>query len=178
MKLNNLIKSNHWLSIELTLLQLYPDQHEMIEEYRNVFNILQMLEPEDNDMNIVLTEYDCDPNFESDKTTYIDVSGRKNTVDPNWLTESYAIEFVAWSKWLGMELAPETIKNFSELEIIAHCLYEMTFVGYEEDEIQEKLKSIEKTAEEFKNMTDEEKKKQTIPLDELIKRLDDKKGKN
>ncbi len=174
MKFHELIKSCNWLSVELILLKLYPDQEIMIDEYRNVFEKLNILEPEDYDMSIVLTEYDCDPDFESDKETYIDVSGRKNTKDQNSLTDSYAIEFVEWEKWLGMELSPETTKKFSDLEIIAHCLYEMTFIGYDKDEIKEQRESFEKTIEEYKNLTEEEKKQKTTSLDELKRRLNEK----
>ena len=78
MKLKDLIKSNNWLSVELTLLQLYPDQDKMIDEYRNVYEKLKITEPADYDeLEIILTEYDCDPSFESDSETYVDVSGRK-----------------------------------------------------------------------------------------------------
>lgn len=142
----------------------------MLNEYRNVFEKLKTLELEENDMLIVLTEYDSDD--EDNVHTYIDVSGRKNKKVPNDITDGYALEFVPWKEWLGMELAPETIKNFSELEIIAHCLYEMTFIGYEEEEIQEQLNSINKTMEEYKNLSEEEKKRQTISPEELQKKLD------
>lgn len=177
MKLYDLIKSYNWLSVELTLLKLYPDQDKMLDEYRNVYEKLKITEPADYDeLEIILTEYDSDPNFDSDKETYVDVSGQKKIPDPNDITNGYAIEFLEWDKWLGMDLATETTKNFSDLEIIAHCLYEMTFIDYEEEAIQEKLKSLNDSVEEYKKLTDEEKKQKTISLDELIRRLDEKKG--
>ncbi|NLO51569.1 MAG: hypothetical protein GX103_10490, partial [Bacteroidales bacterium] len=74
--------------------------------------------------------------------------------------------------WLGMEISQESLQHFSELEIISHCLYEMTFVGFEEEEIQKELNSLEKSIEEYKNMTDEEKKANTISLEELLKDLE------
>ena len=177
MKLKDLIKSNNWLSVELTLLQLYPDQDKMIDEYRNVYEKLKITEPADYDeLEIILTEYDCDPSFESDSETYVDVSGQKKVLDPNEITNGYAIEFLEWEKWLGMDLAAGTTKNFSDLEIIAHCLYEMTFIEYDEEAIQEQFKSLNDRVEEYKKLTDEEKERKTISLDELIKRLDEKKG--
>ena len=176
MKFYDLINSNNWLSIELTLLQLYSDQYKIIDEYRNVFEKLKNLEPEDCQMKIVVTEHDCDPDDESEIKTYVDVSGEDDTKDENGRTISYAIEFTDWKKWLGMDIATETLKSFSELEIIAHCLYEMTFIGYDETEIQEERKSLDKTIEEYKNLTEEEKKQRTISLDELKKRLGKKNG--
>ena len=174
MKLSDLINSNHWLSVELTLLQLYPDQKGIIGEYRNVFEKLQQLAPEEYDMSIMLKEYDCDHEDESEIKTYVDVSGRKAQKEEGKLTDSYAIEFVEWKNWLGMDVAPETTKNFSDLEIIAHCLYEMTFIGYEENEIQEQFNTIKNEIEEYKNLAEEEKKETTISLDELMKQLKEK----
>ena len=142
----------------------------MLDEYRKVFEKLQTTEPAEYDeLEIILTEYDCDLNFENEKETYVDVSGQKKIPDPDSITIGYAIEFLGWDKWLGMYLAPETLNKFSELEIIAHCLFEMTFVDYEEEAIQQKFKSISDTVEEYKKLTDEEKNQKTISLEELKK---------
>jgi hypothetical protein len=122
MKLQQLIKSHNWLSIEITLLNLYPDQNEIIDEYRNVFETIKTLEPVENEMLIVLTKNKSDSFDDAEKSFFqVDVSGRKLINDPTSFSNSYAIEFERWEKWLGMELAPETIENFNELEIIAHC---------------------------------------------------------
>ncbi len=176
MKLSELIKSYNWLSVELTLIKLYPDQNQMLDEYRKVYEKLKVTEPADYDeLEIILTEYDSDPDFESDKETYVDVLGQKKNSDLNDISNSYAIEFLEWDKWLGMDLALQTTKNFSDLEIIAHCLYEMTFIDYDEDVIQQQLKSLTDTVEEYKKLTDEERKQKTISFEELKRRLDDKK---
>ncbi|MFA5326892.1 MAG: DUF6557 family protein [Prolixibacteraceae bacterium] len=176
MKLNDLIKSYNWLSIEMTLLRLYPDQETMVNDYQHVFEKLKFLEPDDYDMSIVLTENDCDGDNETEVKTYVDVSGRKKEKGPNSITDNYAIEFVEWKKWLGMDLAPETTKNFSGLEIIAHCLYEMTFIGYNEEEIKEQFDTINDRVEDYKNLTTKEKEEKTISLDELKRRLNRKGG--
>ena len=55
-----------------------------------------------------------------------------------------------------MDLAPETTEKFSDLDIIAHCLYEMTFIGYNEEEISEQFETINERVEEYKNLTKEE----------------------
>lgn len=159
----------------MTLLSLYPDQQDLIEEYKRVYESLQVLEPLNSELLIVLTEYERERMEENEtSSTYVDVSGRKLFPEINSNSESYAIEFVKWEKWLGMELASETIANFSELEIISHCLYEMTFCGYEQEEIQEQFDSINKIVDDYKNLTKEEKMEQTISLEELKKKLDDK----
>ena len=168
-----LIKSQHWLSIEHTLLDLYPDQKEIMEEYRSVFESLLIMQPVNDEMLIVLTEIECDTDDECQpKSAYIDVSGRKQKPELNSINDSYAIEFVKWENWLGMKIVPETLEKFNALEIISHCLYEMTFCGYEQNEIQEQYASINKSIEDFKHLTEEEKKQTTISFEDFKKSLD------
>ncbi len=176
MKFKDLIKSHNWLSIEVTLLQLYPDQEKIIDEYKSVFEKLQTMESNNHEMLIVLTECESGKEDENEfNSTYVDVSGRKLKPETDdSITNSYAIEFVKWEKWLGMKLATETLNNFNELEIIAHYLFEMTFCGYEQEEIQEQFDSINKAIDYYENLTDEEKQEQTISLEELKKKLGEK----
>ncbi|HEY5462293.1 MAG TPA: DUF6557 family protein [Hanamia sp.] len=170
MKLHELIKTNNWLSVELTLLDLYPDQEKQIEFYQNVYEKLLRTDAVESDIEIVLTWYDDEDNNEGG---YVDVSGKRKIPEENNITESLAIEFTAWNKWLGMEIEENTLHHFSELEIISHCLYEMTFVSFDEEEIKEEMDSLNKTMDEFKNMTDEEKKANTTSWDDLLKELGD-----
>jgi hypothetical protein len=126
-------------------------------------------------MLIVLTEYKSDTlDNTEDNTSYIDVYGKKKICNSTSFSNSYAIEFESWEKWLGMEIAPEIIENFNELEIISHCLYEMTFCGYEQEEIQKQLQSINKRKDDYKNFSDEEKKMKTYTLDELKDKIEKK----
>jgi len=50
--------------------------------------------------------------------------------------ESYAIEFRPWAEWLDMDIDEETLSNYLESEIIVHCIWEMTFCGYDNDDVQ------------------------------------------
>lgn len=128
-------------------------------------------------MLIVLTEYDCDTEEANEsKTSYVEVSGRKLKEEINSITTGYAIEFVKWENWLGIDLAPESMNTFSELEIIAHYLYEMTFCGYDQGEIQKKINSINKTIDDYKKLTDEGKKELTTSLEDLKKKRNQKDG--
>jgi hypothetical protein len=174
MKLNDIIKSNNWLSVQLTLLSLYPDQETLIDEYENVFEKLRSSNSIDKDLKIVLTKYDS----EDENDSYIDVSGRKIIPDPDSITNSYALEFTKWNEWLGMDICQTTLNDFNELEIITHCLYEMTFFSFDEDEIQKQIASLEKTIEEYKEFSGEEKKSQTFTLDELLKKTDEDPNEN
>ena len=170
MKLLELIKTNNWLSVQYMLLNLYPDQEDNLISYQSIYIQLQQSSASKTNMQIVLTQYFDE---ETNEKSYVDVSGLKKSNDQDTVMESYAIEFVPWKEWLGMTINKDTLAEFNELEIISHCLYEMTFVGYNEEEIQEQFSAINDSMEEYKNMTEEEKKMNTKSLDDLLKEGDE-----
>jgi len=170
MKLQDIVRTNDWLSVELTLIKLYPDQEENLETYKEIFQKLREMIPTDNDIQIILEKCFDEESYEE---STVDVSGIKFVPDKSNLTESLAIEFVPWSEWLGMSIHERTLKSFNELEIISHCLFEMTFVGFEEEEIQDQFSSLKKSVDDYKNMTDEEKQANTKSLDDFLNELDD-----
>lgn len=67
-----------------------------------------------------------------------------------------------------MKVNPNAFREFTDLEIIAYCLYEMTFISFDQDEIKAQWESMKKTVEDYKKMTPEERKRNTVSLDELL----------
>lgn len=47
----------------------------------------------------------------------------------------YSMMASPWGEWLGLTISPETLEQYSYAEIIAHCLYEMTWFGGSEAEV-------------------------------------------
>lgn len=110
-----------------------------------------------------------------DGTTYEDVSGKDGTTrretspQVEWNDEqgneetAFAIELTDWAEWLGMAIDPDTVARLPELEIIGHCLWEMTFYGFTQERIREfadDLKARAQTAERltfnhFQHLLDE-----------------------
>ncbi len=168
MTLNELLQSNSWLSIETILLKLYPGEEENRNSYQDVFEELLYRNPEDSEIEIVVAHQIDD--FDGEE--YVDVSGSYRNPKSEEEELSQALEFTPWNQWLGMEISQESLESFTELEIIAHCLFEMTFVGFEEEVIQEEMKSIQKSIEDYKNMSDEEKEENTMSLEDLFKDKD------
>jgi hypothetical protein len=172
MKFADIIKTNSWLSVEIVFLQLYPDEKNIISEYEKIYNDLCLLKPTDTDISIVVR---CEID-DYDKHEYVDVSGYYN--DPqksvNDYTNSLALEFTSWNKWLGMDFDKNSLRDFSELELICHCLFEMTFFSFEQEDIEKELNRINGIVDEIENMTEDEKKKKLIPFDEMKKRLKNK----
>jgi hypothetical protein len=168
MILKKLLQTNSWLSVSAILLELYTEQEKNISGYEELYEKLLFMNAEDSEITICVENVEDD--FDGEQ--YVDVCGKYLFPKNEEEEYSQAIEFTAWNKWLGMEISEESLQSFTELEIIAHCLFEMTFVGFEEEEIQEKLNALEQDVEEYKNMTDEEKKANKTSLEDIFKDLE------
>ena len=170
MKFSDILKRNSWLSVELVFMQLYPKEKKNISGYETVFNNLKTLNPTETDISIVVSNEKDD----FDNEEYVHVSGYNNHPEENEdeSPNSLALEFTSWDQWLGMDLDEKSIKDFTELELISHCLYEMTFFGFDQETIQKEMDEIEKEVDEIKNMTEEEKKIKLKSWDDLKKELD------
>ena len=161
MKFAGLIYRYSWDEVRPVLLGLYPDQVESLEGYEEVYQTLQTISPTQSNMQIIIENL-------ADQFTgehYVDVSGKidpqkegfSGSIEPVEDNDfTYAIEFVDWSEWLEMEIEAGTEARFTDLEIIAHCLWEMTFVGYNREEIREKFEEIKqaKVDIEFQDLVD------------------------
>lgn len=159
MKFKELIDKYNWEDIRSTFIQLYPDQEENIEGHKQVFEELHTLKPVGTKMRIVIEDiFD-----EYDKKYYTHVSGKDGTLnkesDPEHFKDdeignqevSYAIEYTDWAEWLGLEIDQESLSKYSEPDIIGHCLWEMTFYGFTQENIKKAIDAIDKSAEEAKN---------------------------
>ena len=159
MKFYEIIRSNNWLTIELTFTNLFPEQMESIENYRLAYEALKFLKPIDSDIEIVLDPYDNEG-----QPSVVDVSGRNPNPEPEDITNSLALEFASWDKWLGMDIDALTLKEFTEPEIISHCLNEMTYAGFDEQGIQSEFSKLKSIVDEYKAMTPEEKAMHTSAM--------------
>lgn len=170
MKFSDILKRNSWLSVELVFLQLYPKEMKNISGYETVFNILKTLGPTETDFSIVVSNEKDD----FDNEEYVHVSGYINHPEDNEdeSPNSFALEFTNWSEWLGMDLDEKSIKDFTELELISHCLYEMTFLGFDQETIQKEMDKMEKEVDEIRNMSEEKRKTKLKSWDDLKKELD------
>jgi hypothetical protein len=161
MRFADLIFRYEWGEVRPVLLRLYPDQETSIAGYEEVYQTLRTISPVQTNMRIIIENLTDDFTGEH----YVDVSGevdpqKKETaggIEPMEDAEcKYAIEFLDWSEWLDMEIAEEAEAKFLDLEIIAHCLWEMTFVGYNRAEIREQFEEIKqaKVDIEFQELVD------------------------
>jgi hypothetical protein len=108
--------------------RLYPKNPGPRSGYERVWLQIIAMRPTPTKMKCVLALTD---------NSFIDVSGKIDG-DPN----SYAIEFRPWAEWLGMIVEVEPPLVLSKTETVAHVLWEMTFAGYDEDQIQTQYEEL------------------------------------
>jgi hypothetical protein len=138
--LKDLVDKFNFTEVSEALLELYPDQKQNIRGYKITWDELEHLHPskEISDMSIKITKV----KDTYDNTSYYSTHGvTKNK------KETYALDFSSFKDWLGFKIHPSTLKRMKQLNIMAHCLWEMTFNGFASSEIakqRNRLKSIVK----------------------------------
>ena len=142
MKFEELLEKYAWDAIAARFLTLYPDQEKSLAGYQHVYEELRALPPVETNMRLVLEEMFDD----HEKAYYTDVSGKNGTLKKNDAQgnqeETYGLDFTDWAEWLGMEIDPAALAYYSELDIIGHCLWELTFYGYSRETIKQTIAGL------------------------------------
>jgi hypothetical protein len=122
----DLCARNTWPEIEKAWLSYYRGKEDWVETLSNIIQELSSLEPIKPDWDIQL-----DTELDEKGGDWITVSGY-TPGDPD---AAGGIEYCDWKEWIGAEIDSTTLANYSEPEIIAHCLYEMTWGGFSREEV-------------------------------------------
>lgn len=77
---------------------------------------------------------------------YVDVSGSDG--ETKW-----AIEFTHWAEWLGMEVMVLNA-DMTPAQIVAHCIWEMTWAGFDPSEVAERKAEIDDAASDLEDKLD------------------------
>lgn len=149
--LKQLVMDIDWSNVSGSILEAYPGQEKNLEGYEKVFKELKDMDSVKSNDRIRLTE--CVDDFENMKyvdvticnnTTYWqlwDKEGRGKYDEPNgeWAEKEveWGSDFLPWNQWLGMSIDDVTMDSFNTYAIVAHCLFNMTFWGFDEKTIQE-----------------------------------------
>lgn len=161
MTLAELIHLCDWNEVREALRAHYPEAGDALEALERVFRRLRELSPEVNPMRIHIEEV-FRPGL--DDAPFTDVSGRDASLnreqeDFKYLNEdedsayaqtqtAFALEFTPWPQWLGMAIEPVTLDRYMPSQIVAHCLWEMTFIGLDEADILEAAQELQCRADE------------------------------
>lgn len=164
--LKELLNEFNFMDVWEKLLECYPDSHK--ESYEYTWNQLQTLESKDKPGFIIINHV-IDDLIPEEIEEYEDVSG--SFFEEQELT--YSLMFVDWREWLGMKVDNFSLQKYGKETFLAHCLWEMTFLDFDNliiDEEREKMEQLDR------DLNDPEKFAQMkfIPLDEVIKKLEEK----
>lgn len=118
----------------------YGDDMAFKDEYAHVYDFIKSINSTDKNVNFKIGMGWIKDDIDNEE--YVDVYGYNEN------GECLAIEFVPWEDWCNAELTESTMK-FSPIEIIANCLYEMTFIAFDEETIQNKLLKMEEDVKEI-----------------------------
>lgn len=108
------------------LLQLYSKEKKNLEGYRSALKELRTLTPKKTSFQIRVQHY------QDEEEAWEDVGGF-NLDDP---TTPYSLQLSPWREWMGMEFTLESLRDYPMIDLLAHCLWEMTFSGYSNAQVQ------------------------------------------
>lgn len=121
---------------------------------------------EDESKRLVLAlipQYDYFSEKDDEDNLYLDVYGVDET------KECFALDFTPWNKWLGFPILQKSIDEFGVLSFIFNCLNEMSFISFDEEDIQREATKLNEISEGVKNGTIK-----TYSWEEVVSDLKDK----
>ncbi len=148
MNLKEIIKSTNWTDVSKVFLHKYPDQHESIEDYKKVYKKLKTKTPVISNME--LTIGNGYPILEEDEP-FQEVYGVDGTKRDDGELERFSLSFTLWSKWLGSRISESTLSCYTKEEIVAHCIFDMTFHGFSEPEIKQAKQKLDMKVKDLEN---------------------------
>ena len=129
--LKNLVDKYQWNDIYRRMTKLYPSPKKNLEGYKNVFKELQKMKMPFREKQKLLIE--LQPRYDQfDDRYFTNVHG----VTPKKRGSTWALDFYTWKQWLSMEIYPATSAEYGEIDIICHCLNDMTFWGFTQDDVK------------------------------------------
>lgn len=145
----DLLKSVEFETVFSRLLFYFPSQERSKQKYKEVFETLLNLKPRPmTNLKNIFIKVSYQKDF-FDNKEYITVSGTQVFDSDN---VNYGIEFCSWKDWVSMHITQDSLDNFSKEDIVAACLYEMTFFGFTDSEVQAEAKKLQESYEECKKL--------------------------
>lgn len=81
-------------------------------------------------------------------------------------SERYGLDLSPWEEWLAVRVPPALAAAMPAAEIVAHCVWEMTFYGFTQERVAENRAEIERRARDI-----DEGEVEGIPMEEVMTRL-------
>ena len=114
---------------------MYYEQEGQEQDYVDMRNCLRAITPKPTTMNCFLSRHWTEDDIPKQ---CIHVNGREMGSKTN-----LAIEYVPWNEWLNIAVFVEPGLKLTDADMLANILYEMTFAGWDEEEIADEKAAIE-----------------------------------
>lgn len=175
MTLSEVLRTTHWIEVKAQLEWLFPDEKELTPDYKHLFYTMRSMQPETNPMRIVLVT--IEPS-EFNECTAVDVVGCNGRLrrEPKSTDEEvqWSLSFESRAKWLGMQIDATSLQAFLPAQIVAYCLNDLTFHGFDEADVIEFHDELKRRVAEIDAMTDEEREEKLIPAEAVFADLREK----
>ena len=143
MTLKKLMKNVKNEQILDELLLAYPECITEKHLYEDVLVYLNSVEEKPFDefvIAIALIDPSMDDGYEEeiDEEAYLSISGYSEKEDLH-----FALGFTRWEEWANARIDLQDGLEVNPAELIAICLYEMTFYGFNQEDIKAELETFE-----------------------------------
>ncbi len=143
MTLKKLMKNVKNEQILDELLMAYPECITEKHLYEEVLTYLGNVEEKPFDefvIAIALIDPSMDDGYEEDidEEAYLSISGYSEKEDLH-----FALGFTRWEEWVNAKIDIQDGLEVNPAELVAICLYEMTFYGFDQEDIKAELETFE-----------------------------------
>ena len=136
MKLCDLLAKTSWIDILDAYSTNYPEGIDSLPIIRQAFRNLLSVKPGHSETT--LTYLPC---FTGDGFVYLQLAaiGGRAGEDPFW-----GLAMTPWAEWIAMEVDDDILRAAGAPRIVVDCLYEMTTLGAEQEDVDHKIKEVRK----------------------------------
>lgn len=144
MTLKKYIENSTQELIMEALIDMYPECLAQSEAYEDVIDYV-VNTPESNFDGFVIEVGLIDPSTDGeyeegvDEEAYLSISGYSVKEDLH-----FALGFSKWEEWANAKIIIQEDLMISPEELVAICIYEMTFYGFDQESILRELVDLEK----------------------------------
>ena len=131
-RLSDLLRESTFEEVSKALLHWFPKEIRSINGYRDVYNSLCSMTPRKHKYNDLFIEIKKENDLFGNE--YLHNHGVSITKKEKI---TYGLELSPWIDWISMYITQDTLDSLTKEEIIASCLYEMTFYGFDEPTISD-----------------------------------------
>lgn len=159
MRFLDLVMQCDWSAVWHSFQSDYPSLSKGESVYRDVFHDLIAMEPVVSPLAIIV-EW-----VEDGEDSFHHVSAIEGFDSSTLSSERYSIGLTEWGEWLGMRVTQSTMDAYSTSQIVAHCLWEMTWFGAD-------LEAVRSARDQIRESLDEVAKGKGRPFEEFMAELE------